>query len=208
MRPDAATAGKTFMLSDRILRLSNDSTGSLPYRIAMFKSNGESTIELESPKGGDHPIVIPGGLAPARYATLHITGSAACQLKLPSVTSKDPGSVISPADPATVSIAAMSGDIHLDGTSTGNQLGLYEGNTLQKQGTGSWTITGDNSHATWNTAITAGKLVVAKNASLGSGDIHVDSPATFAPAASWASPEPSECPMTPLSIWPMAQSAK
>ncbi len=147
---------------DTLRLLSDTDTTFTTTGLAAYKGNGTVTLEVEPvASGSGKTIKLDGPLQPGTYTTIAITSSNNYILALPSVTTTASGPRLSPAG-ANLAIGSL----------TGNTLGFFNGPYLQIE-SGTWTLTGDNGKAAWNTAIVGGNLVIPPGAALGSGPVSI-----------------------------------
>lgn len=144
------------------------------------KSNGVATLEVASTGAAPRILTLSGTLSIGTYTTVQVNSVNHSTLALPCVASTQSGPALKPGN-TDVAVCTMSGNITLDGTTSGNTLGIFTGTTLQKQNTGTWTLTGNNSAQTWNAAINGGNFVLKSGAAFSSGGMSVES--TFSPEA-------------------------
>jgi len=144
------------------------------------KSNGIATIEIATANATPRTLTLSGTLSIGTYTTVQVNSANHSTLVLPCVATTQSGPALKPGN-TDVAVGTMWGNITLDGTTTGNTLGVFTGSTLQKQNTGTWTLTGDNSDQTWNAAINGGNFVVKQGAAPSPGSISVES--IFSPEA-------------------------
>jgi len=178
----AASTGTT-------LQLRSDTADTFATPLTTLNSSGGSSMTIDVNRissGSGNQLVLNGGLSSQQNhgneTTLNFTGGNAYTLSIPTLkidrfggggggggTHLNPTTTSVAIGPVTSS-ATQTLFLRLTGTTTGNTLGAitHTGSalTLQKQGTGTWTLTGA-SNFTGAVAITAGSLRITNNTSLG-----------------------------------------
>jgi len=182
LTPASPENAAPIQLSDGTLTLESDSDSAFAAAgIMAAKGNGIVTIDVDpATRGTGRDLRLGGPLTLGFYTTLNLTSSNGYSLQAPEVSTAAPSPVLSPST-AKLEVGTLHGNVKLGGSSLESTLENFDGTMLEKQDTGTWTLTGDNSARSWNTAVNQGTLVLAKGAALGSGNISVSG--TLAPRA-------------------------
>jgi len=168
------TDGTNISIDNNTLKLAAD-TDTTFHASAIAVHGKDATIELASTTAGtdrDQKSAKPVTLTldgPATFgpqSILNVKGPGNYLLALASLSAAQGGCQVNPQG-ASVSIDKLSGgDMTLGGSSNHNSVNIFDGRFLQFYGTGTWTITGDNSSRKWSGDLGSGTLVVAKGASI------------------------------------------